>query len=149
MGINIQGNPKQTKFLASLGLIVTTIIWGSAFVVMKNSVDKVSPCYLLAVRFSVAAVCMLGVFWPQNKKITKKDIRCGIILGIYQLLLSNLWTKIYYSQQKCFYHNTICHYSSFSALAVQPQTPVREESGSSRNCRNWSGLAVIGRRLFY
>lgn len=83
MGINIQGNPKQTKFLASLGLIVTTIIWGSAFVVMKNSVDKVFPCYLLAVRFSVAAVCMLGVFWPQNKKITKKDIRCGIILGIF------------------------------------------------------------------
>lgn len=27
------------KILASLGLILTTMIWGFAFVVMKNSVD--------------------------------------------------------------------------------------------------------------
>lgn len=83
MSIKFQSNPKQIKFLASLGLIITTIIWGSAFVVMKNSVDQVSPCYLLAVRFSVAAVGMLGVFWPQNKGITKRDIRCGMILGVF------------------------------------------------------------------
>ena len=38
------------KVLASLGLILTTMIWGFAFVVMKNSVDVIPPTYLLAVR---------------------------------------------------------------------------------------------------
>ena len=38
------------KILASLGLILTTMIWGFAFVVMKNSVDIIPPAYLLAVR---------------------------------------------------------------------------------------------------
>lgn len=36
------------KILASLGLILTTMIWGFAFVVMKNSVDIIPPAYLLA-----------------------------------------------------------------------------------------------------
>ncbi len=72
-----------TKILAGAGLILTTIIWGSSFVVMKNSVDLISPCYLLALRFTVAALCMLGVFWPQNKGMGKKDIRYGVILGVF------------------------------------------------------------------
>ena len=42
------------KVLASLGLILTTMIWGFAFVVMKNSVDVIPPTYLLAVRFSMS-----------------------------------------------------------------------------------------------
>ena len=72
-----------TKILAGAGLILTTIIWGSSFVVMKNSVDLISPCYLLALRFTVAALCMLGVFWPQNKGMGKKDIQYGVILGVF------------------------------------------------------------------
>ncbi len=75
-----------TKILAAAGLILTTIIWGGAFVVMKNSVDLIPPSYLLALRFSIAAVCMLAVFWPQNKGMDKKDIQYGVILGIFLFL---------------------------------------------------------------
>lgn len=80
MSIN-KGNTR--KILAGAGLILTTIIWGSSFVVMKNSVDLIPPCYLLALRFTVAAVCMLAVFWPQNKGMSRKDIQYGAILGIF------------------------------------------------------------------
>ena len=45
---------RSIKILASMGLILTTMIWGFAFVVMKNSVDVIPPTYLLAVRFSMS-----------------------------------------------------------------------------------------------
>lgn len=77
---------RTTKLLAGAGLILTTIIWGGAFVVMKNSVDLIPPSYLLALRFSIASICMLAVFWPQNKGMDKKDIRYGVILGIFLFL---------------------------------------------------------------
>ena len=75
-----------TKILAGAGLILTTIIWGGAFVVMKNSVDLIPPSYLLALRFSIAAICMLAVFWRQNKGMDKKDLQYGVILGLFLFL---------------------------------------------------------------
>lgn len=69
--------------LAAIGLIVTTIIWGSAFVVMKNSVDIISPTYLLALRFTIAAIALILVFWRQVMKITKSDLICGGLLGVF------------------------------------------------------------------
>lgn len=74
---------KGIKLLAAIGLIVTTIIWGSAFVVMKNSVDIISPTYLLALRFTIAAIALILVFWRQVMKITKSDLICGGLLGVF------------------------------------------------------------------
>lgn len=71
------------KLLAALGLIVTTIIWGSAFVVMKNSVDIISPTYLLAMRFTIAAIALILVFWRKVMKISRSDLRCGALLGVF------------------------------------------------------------------
>ena len=31
------------RFLAALGLIVTTMVWGGSFVAMKTSVEQVPP----------------------------------------------------------------------------------------------------------
>lgn len=74
---------KGIKLLAAVGLIATTIIWGSAFVVMKNSVDIISPTYLLALRFTIAAIALILVFWRHVMKITKSDLICGGLLGVF------------------------------------------------------------------
>lgn len=74
---------KGIKLLAAIGLIITTIIWGSAFVVMKNSVDIISPTYLLALRFTIAAIALILVFWRKVMKINKSDLLCGGLLGVF------------------------------------------------------------------
>lgn len=79
-----------TKLLAAFGFLVITMIWGGSFVVMKNSVDLVPPCYLLAMRFSLAAFALALVFQGKLKKMTKEDLRCGMIMGIF-LSLSYLF----------------------------------------------------------
>ena len=62
---------KGIKILAAIGLIITTIIWGSAFVVMKNSVDIISPTYLLALRFTIAAIALILEFRRKVININK------------------------------------------------------------------------------
>lgn len=71
----------RTKWLASLGLILVTIIWGSAFVVMKNSIDVIRPTYLLAYRYTVAAAAMALLFWRQLRTMTGREFRCGALAG--------------------------------------------------------------------
>lgn len=74
------------KVLSVLGLIVTTIVWGSAFVVMKNSVNVISPTYLLALRFSIASFALVAVFWKKIKTIRKSDCISGGLLGVFLFL---------------------------------------------------------------
>lgn len=80
--MNIQDR-KGIKALSALGLILTTIIWGSAFVVMKNSVDIISPTYLLALRFTIASIALIAVFFRRLKQINKTELLCGSLLGIF------------------------------------------------------------------
>ncbi|WP_026891462.1 DMT family transporter [Lacrimispora aerotolerans] len=80
--MNIQDG-KGIKALSALGLIVTTIIWGSAFVVMKNSVDIISPTYLLALRFTIASMALVAVFFNRLKLVNKTEILCGSLLGVF------------------------------------------------------------------
>ena len=53
-----RGAGTGVRFLAALGLIVTTMVWGGSFVAMKTSVEQVPPTWLLAIRFTLTAVVM-------------------------------------------------------------------------------------------
>ncbi len=80
--MNIQDG-KGIKALSVVGLIITTIIWGSAFVVMKNSVDIISPTYLLALRFTIASIALVAVFFKRIKMVNNREILSGSLLGIF------------------------------------------------------------------
>ncbi len=69
--------------MSVVGLIITTIIWGSGFVVMKNSVDIISPTYLLAIRFTIASIALVAVFFRRLKMVTQREILSGSLLGIF------------------------------------------------------------------
>ena len=58
------------------------MIWGFSFVVVKNSLDLVPTIYMLAFRFTVATIFLAVVFWKKLKKLNKRIIREGLILGI-------------------------------------------------------------------
>lgn len=81
MGKKLTQNNKKT--LASIGLILTTIIWGSSFVVMKNSVDIITPIYIMAIRFTIGGIVMMIFFAQKLKTIKKTDLWPGLVLGFF------------------------------------------------------------------
>lgn len=73
---------KNTKniILSNIGLAFATLIWGFAFVVVKNSLDLIGPIYLIALRFSVAAIVSFVLFFKRiNFKDKKTFFHCAYL----------------------------------------------------------------------
>lgn len=73
----------KKRILSSFGLVFITIIWGSSFVVMKNSVSQISPIYLMAIRFSIGGLVLVAIFFPRLKSINRSIIWPGIVCGFW------------------------------------------------------------------
>lgn len=71
---------------ADLALLFVAILWGGGFVVTKNVLDVVSPFYLSGIRFLIAGLFLNIIFFKRFKKITKHDIKAGIIVGFFMFL---------------------------------------------------------------
>ena len=97
------------------------MIWGFAFVVMKNSVDVIPPTYLLAVRFSMSAVLLALLFHKNMMKADRETVLCGVILGAFLCLSYQFQTYglKHTSKQECFYHNAVCHHRAVPLLDRQ------------------------------
>ncbi|UQT50495.1 DMT family transporter [Flavonifractor plautii] len=75
---------KESSVLARFAsplLILATIIWGSSFVVMKSSVDVLPTFWLLAIRFSFAALVLAVVFIRRWKVLDKQYLIGGTVMG--------------------------------------------------------------------
>lgn len=52
----------RSSIYADLSLLIVAIIWGSGFIVTKNSLNHITPYYLLAFRFMISFLLMSLVF---------------------------------------------------------------------------------------
>lgn len=64
-------------------LIFATIVWGSSFVIVKDTTDFISPAWLLAMRFALATVLMAAVFYKKRDLfLDKGHVWRGLLLGV-------------------------------------------------------------------
>ena len=73
---------KGKELLACAGLLFMTLIWGFAFVVIKSSLDYVPPMYMLAARFTIAAVVLGLIFIKRLFHVSKSTLFHGILIGL-------------------------------------------------------------------
>lgn len=74
----------KAKILHARGillLIATTLIWGTTFPVLKQTVVTISPMVLVAIRFVLAAL----VFAPWLRRFNIRLLRDGVLLGLVYL----------------------------------------------------------------
>lgn len=80
----MQISQKKKVILAELALLMAGAIWGSGFVVMKNSLDALPVNYLLAFRFTIAAVglslFLFRRFGQMNKTTLIRGFICGAVM---------------------------------------------------------------------
>lgn len=69
------------KKLARPLIVVATIIWGSTFFILKDTLDDVSVYFMLAFRFTVATVILALVFWKRWKNFDKSYLLAGGVMG--------------------------------------------------------------------
>jgi drug/metabolite transporter (DMT)-like permease len=60
-----------------------TLLWGSTFVVVKNSLDRSSVLVFLALRFTLAGICM-ALFRPRIfRRTQREEVFAGVRLGFF------------------------------------------------------------------
>lgn len=79
-----EGNPKnmtQKEVLADGLLLLTALIWGSAFAVVKNTLDSFAPGAIIAMRYVIGAAITAVLFRKHLKEIKKADVIRGALVG--------------------------------------------------------------------
>lgn len=74
---------KRKMIYADLALFLVAIVWGTGFSALKSALNNMTPFYLLAIRFTLAALIMGLILIKKLKHITKQDLRAGAIIGIF------------------------------------------------------------------
>ncbi len=84
--------PRRTAFLAAVLLVGVTAVWGSTFVMIKDVVRELPVVDFLAARFVIAAVSMVVAFWGPLRRMSREQVRRGVVLGVVYGLAQILQT---------------------------------------------------------
>lgn len=74
-------NEAILKKLARPLIVIATVIWGSTFFILKDTLDDVSVYFMLAFRFTVAAALLAVVFRKRWKAADKGCFLAGAVMG--------------------------------------------------------------------
>ncbi len=74
-------SPHRTRTVATGLLILLTAVWGSTFFLIRDLVTTVPPVDFLAIRFTIAALLMVVVFWRPMSRLGRGEWLAGLGLG--------------------------------------------------------------------
>ncbi len=71
------------KYIGEGALLLTTLIWGATFVIIKESLASVSPVVFVSLRFAIASLILSPFIIKAFKKIDKELLKSGLFLSIF------------------------------------------------------------------
>lgn len=77
---------KNRNLIGQLLLFLATIIWGTSFIVLKNTISDLPPIYVISIRFLSCGIILSLIFFKRIIKISKETLFRGGLLGIYLAL---------------------------------------------------------------
>ena len=78
--------PAKKKYIGEGALLLATVIWGGTFVIVKESLNDISPMLFITFRFSLAAILLLPFVLTRKKLFNKKLLVGGSIVGLFLFL---------------------------------------------------------------
>lgn len=137
---------RRPATLGKLLILLATIIWGSSFVVLKNTLDTIPTEFLLGFRFFLAAMLLSAVFYQMWREFNLSYLRRGLLLGL-------LLFGAYYSQtlgltdttpgKNAFLTATYCAIVPFLYWAVDKLRPDRYNISAALLCLLGIGMVAI------
>jgi drug/metabolite transporter (DMT)-like permease len=67
---------------ALVGLLAVAAAWGSSFPLTKALLERMTALNFLAVRFSLAALLMVIIFFPALRRLSRRSVSRGLWLGL-------------------------------------------------------------------
>lgn len=136
-----------------LMMVAATVIWGSSFLFMKQSVDNIPVFFLLAVRFTLATGLLAVIFWKHWRKLDKATLLGGAVLGVlmeaayifqtYGLKDLGPWQGTT-PGKNAFFTGIYCILVPFFAWALFKKRPDRYNVAAALLCVGGIGLVSLG-----
>ena len=98
----------RKEWIADGILTLTALIWGTGFVVMKNTLSSVPPAAIIAIRYMIAAALTAVLFRRHLKGVTRADVARGALVGVsidgvtgvdVKIVFEPEWTKDMMSEE--------------------------------------------------
>lgn len=141
----------QNKSVAAeLGLVLVTMIWGSAFVVVKNAAATVPTGWMIAVRFGIAAIFLCVFFRRRLREIGPAELKWGLVVGVENVLAFEFQTNgVRYTTagKNAFLTAAYCVIVPFLYWAVKKQKPRATHVVSAFLCIAGVGFLSLERDL--
>ena len=71
----------QNRRLGRASLLGATLIWGSSFIILNSTLDSVPTLWVLALRFTGAALLMALMGWKELRQLDRQYLKKGAVLG--------------------------------------------------------------------
>lgn len=108
-------------------IVLATLIWGSSFVIVKDTTNAVSPAWILVFRFALAAVLLAVVFAKKRHLYLHKDYICfGALFGFLLFMgyyLQTIGITDTTPGKNAFLTGTYCVMVPFLAWGIQRRRP--------------------------
>lgn len=73
---------KHKRLIADLALLLSVLIWGTTFALMKDALNGIKPLNFIFLRFTLAFLVLAAINWHKLKKITPRLLKMGLYLGL-------------------------------------------------------------------
>ena len=116
----------RNNFIGQSLLFLSTVIWGSSFVVLKNAIDSLPPLYVIAIRFLVSGLIVSVVFIKRIVKLPKGTLGRGVLLGVMlglAYVTQTVGLKYISPGRNAFLTAIYCLLCPFFAWAIMKQKP--------------------------
>lgn len=132
-------------------IILATLIWGSSFVIVKDTTDVVSPAWILVVRFSLATLILAIVFVGKRGLYFKREyVGYGALFGLLLFMayyLQTLGITDTTPGKNAFLTGTYCVMVPFFAWGIVRKRPRVLNIVSAFMCIGGIGLVSLNAGL--
>ena len=73
---------KKLNLLGQALLLLATLVWGTSFVILKDTIAEVPAMFVIALRFLFAGFAFFIVFFKNIKGASKYSLTSGLIVGL-------------------------------------------------------------------
>ncbi len=117
------------NFFNEGALVLTTLLWGVTFVVIKLSLNDVSPLLFVSLRFTLASLILLPFMSGIFKTFTKEVLIGGIILGLLNFAgfaTQTIGLKFTSATKSGFITGTFVVFTPILQLIIEKRVPRKE-----------------------
>jgi hypothetical protein len=142
---------KPTEFLAGFSLLFIAIIWGSTFIIVRQSAESTLIFSFLFMRFALAGVLLSLISTPKLKAIDKRVLADGLMLGIALFLafcISNLRANGYPRLGFGLYYGPLRDIRTYPLKFFLEETVAPRSGGRGSACRHRACPHHVARYIY-